>query len=174
MGSVWAAYRAPDRTVAHVAAPVTTPAPDGAAAAPTTVAPPGSAAFEVVTIDGATFSVPAGRPTALLFVSTGCGTCLEQAAQLDRAAQQYGAAIAVLAIEIDPWTNPADLRKFSRDAGGLHYALALDIGGAIQRQLHAYALDTVIILDGAGRVAYREIVPDYASELAGLHRAGLA
>ena len=175
--SVWSSYHAPSRSPGASAKPgsVAARAPEGGGDAATTTIPlPGATAFDAVTIDGVTFTVPAGKPTALLFVTTGCGTCLDQAAQLDRVAQQYGDRVALIAIEIDPWASIGDVRKFGQDAGGVHYPLAIDMNSKIHNQLRAYALDTVIVLDGAGRVVYREINPELGSIVSGLRRAGLS
>ena len=173
-GSVWASLRAPAPPAPSSSAPGR---PGGqvveVVGAPATVLP-GAVAFETVTTGGAMFSVPAGKPTVLLFGTSTCADCLALAAELDAVARRFGPAVAMLAVEIDPWARPADVARFGEAGGGLHYPLAVDSTGSIHRPLRAFALETVVVLDGEGRVVYREIGPGLGSVLEALRGLGLA
>jgi peroxiredoxin len=138
-------------------------------------APAAAADFLMPTADGQQFSVPAGKPTILLFMTTqGCASCVTQARAIDQVARTDGGRVAVLGVEMDPTVGRGDLNTFSHDLGGLHYPLAIDHDSILQRRFQAAALSTVVILKTDGSVVYRAVDPSPAALDAGLRQAAAA
>ncbi len=145
-------------------------APAGAlpsASEPLDVASSGNAApvegssdgFSVATTSGVSFSVPAGRPTVLFFMTTeGCASCVEEAGALNAVAGRWGDRAAILAIEMVPGTPTEYVDTFAEFMGGLRYPVAVD-DGQLVRRFGARTLDTTVVLDGAGREVFRDQVP---------------
>jgi cytochrome c biogenesis protein CcdA len=128
--------------------------------------------FVVDTATGSRFTVPAGRPTILLFMTTrGCTDCAVQAQAIDREVQTSGGTFAALGVEMDPAVSRRDLDSFSQVLGGLHYPLAIDRGGSLQHRFQADALSTVIILDAGGHLVWRSVDPTGGDLQAGLRQA---
>lgn len=117
------------------------------------------AGFSVVTTGGASFAVPAGRPTVLFFMTTeGCASCAEEAGALEAVARRWGDRAAILAVEMVPGTPVEYVDAFAEFMGGLRYPFAVD-DGQLVRRFGARALDTTVVLDGQGREVFRDSVP---------------
>lgn len=132
-----------------------------------------SAALSVKTVSGSTFSVPAGKPTVLFFMTGECASCVEGARTLDAIERQYGDRLAVLAVDMDPGASTAAVRAFAESAGSPRYSFARDPDGRMVGALAVRALDTVVITDANGAVVYRGVSPDQASLRAALGKAGV-
>jgi peroxiredoxin len=131
-------------------------------------------AFSVAAVDGTVVSSPSGKPEVLLFLtSQGCSSCQAQAETLDQLARRAGGQATLLGIEMDPSVRTRDLIKFGNDLGGLHYPLASDSDGSLQRRFGANALGTVVILDAAGHGVYRAVDPTLEDMWSGLQRVGV-
>lgn len=133
----------------------------------------GPASLSVKTISGSTFSLPAGKPTVLFFMTGECTSCIEGARALDTIERQYGDRLAVLAVDMDPGATTAAVRAFAEAAGSPHYSFARDPDGRMVGAFGVRALDTVVIIDADGAVVYRGVSPDQASLRAALGKAGL-
>jgi len=118
------------------------------------VAPP----FTVQTLDGTSFDLTEhqGRVVVLTFAAPGCGECVPELRALAQI-QAEGAArgVAILALNIDPSISTQDLLDFRASIGGADYAWAQDVGGQVALAYGVSALGTTVIIDRAGRVAYR-------------------
>lgn len=134
---------------------------------------PSPAVLSVKTISGSAFSVPAGKPTVLFFMTGECASCIEGARALDTIERQYGDRLAVLAVDMDPGATTAAVQAFAEAAGSPRYSFARDPDGRMVGAFAVRALDTVVITDAGGAVVYRGVSPDQASLRAALGKAGV-
>lgn len=134
---------------------------------------PAPAALSVKTVSGSTFSLPAGKPTVLFFMTGECASCIEGARALDTIERQYGDRLAVLAVDRDPGATTAAVRAFAQAAGNPRYSFARDPDGRMVGAFAVRALDTVVITDAGGAVVYRAVSPDQASLRTALGKAGV-
>lgn len=126
-----------------------------------------SAALSVKTISGTTFSLPAGKPTMLFFMTGEFASCI------DAIERQYGDRLAVLAVDMDPGATTAAVRAFAEAAGSPRYSFARDPDGRMVGAFAVRALDTVVITDASGTVVYQAVSPDQASLRTALGKAGV-
>jgi thiol-disulfide isomerase/thioredoxin len=128
----------------------------------------------VRTISGSNFEVPAGKVTVLYFMAGWCEPCLPEAIALGRIQRELGDRIAILAVDADPSDSLGTLREFIRSAGSPAYPFAHDTEGALVTAFAARSLDTTVVIDAAGRIAFRDGVPTDEDTLrAALARAGV-
>ncbi len=135
----------------------TRPAADFTRREPTAAAP----GFRVPTLDGGTFELAQqrGRVVGLFFMAAWCATCLPEAKAWDNLSRELtGRGLSVLIVSADPGDTPAELRQFRQAAGGGEVAWALDPNGTIVRPYGVTSLDTTIMIDREGRVAYRDSI----------------
>lgn len=114
--------------------------------------------FEITTLEGLTFSVPAipGRPVILFFSAAWCSSCLAEAQALAQVAETYRAeTLDILILDIDPNDTVADVQRF-REAAGLPQHWALDNMGSVARAYQIRALDTTIIFNAQGTIVYQD------------------
>ena len=162
------------------AAPASAITPRAAAAKPQATAPstagtrppPGTPAakssgppapdFAVRTLDGKTFSLAEqrGKTVVLLFTASGCGECIPELQALARVHEEYGPrGVEILALSVDPLDDAETFMLMKRAAGpGADYHWALDAKNAVTRAYDVKALETTVIVDPAGRIAYRDQV----------------
>ncbi|GIW09027.1 MAG: hypothetical protein KatS3mg061_0084 [Dehalococcoidia bacterium] len=119
--------------------------------------------FQVTTLDGTTFRLAEqrGRPVILYFMAAWCATCIPEAQALARLHQQYAdRGLQVLALDVDPTGGPADLARF-RDSvpGAAHYLWAIDSSNRVTRAYGVTMLDTKILVDPNGNIAYVGTTP---------------
>ncbi|GAC1670005.1 MAG: hypothetical protein NVS9B8_13160 [Candidatus Limnocylindrales bacterium] len=127
-------------------------------------APP--AAFR--TIDGrdVTLAGLRGQPVALYFMASWCGTCVPEAqawGQIARDGSVQG--LQVFVVDVDPVDSPGALAGF-RDryvGGGLHWVF--DTDQTLTRAFGVASLDTTVLIDPSGRIAYRNTVPLSVAQL---------
>ncbi|MCF2532551.1 redoxin domain-containing protein [Yinghuangia soli] len=156
------------KTAAPAAAPSTGPqngtgtartaaAPaDGAAQS---AAPPDLLVFTATTIDrkpiaGVTLL---GRPAVLWFWSAACTACRAQAAETDKAAALTEGRATVLGVAAAG--EPAALRDFVTVTKTAAIAHISDASGALWTRFGVTEPGTYVILDSAGAVAYRGVLP---------------
>lgn len=124
-------------------------------------------AAATATLDGRSFALPqpAGRPTALVFLSPWCETYLADSrpalAQSCRAVREQVAALSAaggrvrwLGIASGLWASGEELAKY-RDAHRLGMPLALDASGVLFRRFRVSHVPTVLLIDGSGRIVRR-------------------
>lgn len=132
-------------------------------------------AFSVRTLDGGRFGFPTGKPTAIFFTASYCGSCIPKARAFARIKADVGERIAVLGIDIDPSDTPSSFREWIAAAGNPPFAYAMDAGSRLVRAFDVRALSTVVITDGSGKVVYRSFLEDGEQVLrTALVKAGLA
>jgi hypothetical protein len=131
-----------------------------------------AAALHVTTLSGGRFRLPAGRPAVLLFMAAWCNPVVEASA-LQRIDQDLAGRVAILGVDVDPTESLAALQGFT-DRVGVHYGFVQDRDGALAGALGVRAVDTTVVVDGAGRIVYHDAVPtDEATLRAALRSAGV-
>lgn len=130
--------------------------------------------FSVTTTSGTSFDFPTGKPTALLFLASGCPTCIAPAITLNRLERELGDRIAMLGIDINPTDTPADVARFIDAAQNHRYGSAIDGDGQLTFAFGLRAQATVVFTDSEGRIVERlEEQGDPAAFRAALAEAGL-
>lgn len=131
--------------------------------------------FTVQPLDGGSFRFPTGKPTAIFFSASTCGSCLPKAAAFGWIRQQFGDKVAVLGVDIDPNDTMTAFRRWIDSAGNPPISFAMDDGSQLVRAFDVKALSTVVITDAFGRVVFRSFLEDGEQTLRdALSRAGLA
>lgn len=115
--------------------------------------------ISVATIDGEQFALAQqrGRPVLLFFMAAWCTTCMPVAQDIDRLTKGKEAPrdLVVLVVGADSTETAADLAAFRQRAGGPSKHWALDSKRQITRAYAVTALDTTVIIDREGQIAYR-------------------
>ncbi|HRN51854.1 MAG TPA: TlpA disulfide reductase family protein [Anaerolineales bacterium] len=117
--------------------------------------------FSLSTLEGETFTLSThrGKPTIIFFMAYWCGTCVHEAQALTQLKHEYGDAIIIIAIDLDPSSTPESLSQFKRTAGNGDYIWGFDLDGVITNSWRVKTLDTTLILDSDGVVVYRDEYP---------------
>jgi peroxiredoxin len=130
--------------------------------------------FTLTTLDGAPFHLASqrGHVVVLYFVATICAGCEPGSADLAGALQSPKlAGVEALGIDVSTSDRPADLLAFIRSAGIAASApirWGIDTTGAIATAYHVQALETTVIIDPQGRIAYRSntsLPPDQLAQI---------
>ena len=89
-----------------------------------------------------------------------CGNCINTAHELDRVSQRYaGTGIQVIAVDVDPSSSPGALSEWIKEAGSPKLTFSIDDHGTTALAYKIASLDTVIVIDRSGRIAYRATYP---------------
>jgi cytochrome oxidase Cu insertion factor (SCO1/SenC/PrrC family) len=125
----------------------------GAAAVPAAlpVAPP----FTVRDVEGRTVSVPAGKPTVLLFgAASGCADCAVTEQEMAEVYGRYRERVQFVTVDVLPGDTGADVREFAR-ALGAPWPHVLGAAAGLVTLYRVTSLDTVYVLDGQGHIVAR-------------------
>jgi peroxiredoxin len=138
-------------------------APDGdSGAGPASANSDKDAGPSIKTLGGEEFSLAEkrGEVVALYFMAGWCGTCVPEArvwSDLYPAYKDEG--LEVLIVSADPNDSP-DTIEYFKDAGGIgDLPWAIDETGEFTRSFDVRALDSTVIIDREGKIAYRDAVP---------------
>ena len=117
--------------------------------------------FTVPTLDGGTFTLSEqrGKPVILFAMAYWCGTCVPEARALAQLHREYGDRLVIVALDVDPSSTPDLLRRFRQFAGNPDYVWAFDRRGEVTQLFRIRSLDTTIVVDGEGRIVYRDEYP---------------
>lgn len=117
--------------------------------------------FTVPTLDNGSFTLSehTGKPAIIFFMAYWCGACLPEARVLTQLQQEYGDQLAVIALDVDPTSSPEALSQFQKAADGGPYTWAFDTNQQVAAAYEVQALDTTLVLDGDGRIIYRDAAP---------------
>lgn len=117
--------------------------------------------FTVPTLEGGEFELSAqrGRPTVIFIMAYWCGTCIPEARALAQIHEQYGDAVSILALDVDPSSSIEALGQFKTHVGNPEYVWGFDAGQFVATTYQVPSLDTTIILDPDGYVVYRDGYP---------------
>ncbi len=130
--------------------------------------------FTIPTLSGTTFQLAAqqGHPVVLYFMATTCASCVQGSHNVAEALQSARATRAeVLAIDVNATDHPADLEAFIQSAGipaSAPIQWGIDTTGAITSAYGVQTLETTVVIDRHGQVAYRQdgsIPPDQLAQL---------
>lgn len=129
------------------------------------------ASFEVQTAsyaDGSTFSVQGGAPspiTVVFFMAAWCPTCGPEAVALRELHEEYSAdGVQVLILDVDQNETEEDLAEFRERTGNGTHLWAMDRDFTVARALEVNTLDSTVLIDQHGRIAYRDGSPtDYGT-----------
>jgi len=118
--------------------------------------------FTLPTLAGTTFHLAAqqGHPVVLYFMATTCESCVQGSrdlAQTFLSSKIRGAE--ALAIDVNAGDHPADLQAFVQSVGIPATApiqWGIDTTGAIASVYGVQTLETTIVIDKHGQVAYRQ------------------
>lgn len=127
----------------------------------TTTGPP-APDFSIATVGGGRFALAEqrGKPVALYFMAGWCVTCVPEAQALARLHREYrDRGLQVLLVDVEATETEADLARFQRWVGPAEYAWAIDRTGALVRAFQVRALDSTVLIDRDGRVAWSDGVP---------------
>lgn len=120
--------------------------------------------FSIETVIGERFrlSDQRGKVVGVLFVASWCGSCVAEAQAWGRVQEEYGPQnVDVLFVSPDPQDTPADLarlREWAKGAPEHHWAIDRDMK-ALVLPFQVRSLDTTLIFDRQGRLAYRDAGP---------------
>src|SRR5579885_2446195 len=157
---------------ALVQAPTTTPAGSvsgapgtAASGASTTGSAPGAPDFTVTTLGGKSFHLASerGHVVVLYFMATGCAGCEPGSHDLAQAllsAKTPGAE--ALAIDVSGSDRSADLEAFVQSLGisaSAPVQWGIDTTGAITNAYGVQVLETTVVIDRQGQIAYRSDGP---------------
>jgi peroxiredoxin len=128
----------------------------------------GAASAKIETLDGEQFDLAEkrGEVVALYFIAGWCSTCIPEAQAWSELYPAYrDKGVELLLVSADPNDTPQTIERFWRAAGIDPLPVAIDETGEITRALNVGALDSTIIIDREGKVAYRDAVPTDAETL---------
>ncbi len=107
-----------------------------------------------------------GHPVALYFMASWCATCVPEAqawGTVSREATIDG--LEVFVVSIDPSDGPQALAAYRDRYVGVGPHLVADDNQVLTRAFSVTALDTTVLIDGAGRIAYRSSTSLSADQL---------
>lgn len=115
--------------------------------------------FTVPTLDGGTFTLSEqeGKVTVVYIMAYWCGTCIPEARALARLYQEFGPQrLSVLALDVDPTSEPELLRQFRARVGDAPYSWGFDEGGKVVQLYKVRALDSTYIINQRGELVYSD------------------
>jgi len=130
--------------------------------------------FTLTTLGGGTFRLASqqGHVVVLYFMATGCADCepgSHDLAQTLLSAKVRGAE--ALAIDVNSVDRPADLEAFVQGVGipaSAPVQWGIDTTGAIAKAYNVQALETTVVIDLHGQIAYRSdgsVPPDQLAQI---------
>lgn len=149
-------------TAPPIPMPLATPVARATRVNPTAVAKssnPPAPDFSIQTLDGKPLSLAAmrGKPVVLFFTASSCGSCIPELRGLARIQKEYGPRVGIVVVSVDPLDTKEDLMRMRSYVGvPIDYPWAIDVDNAVTRAYGVTALETTIMIDGAGRIVYRD------------------
>ena len=135
---------------------------------------PGSAAptedmapdFSGVTLDGVQVSLSdyGGKPLVLVFMASWCGSCVDEAPEIDNFYREQSEKAEVLAMDVND--SEADIRELMNTEGWT-FPVMLSADSAA-RAYGVRFIPTVIVIDSEGRIAGKLVGGASASDLSAL------
>jgi peroxiredoxin len=134
----------------------------------------GAPDFTLPLLSGTTFHLAAklGHVVVLYFMAPTCTSCAQGSRDLARASLSVKTQGAeVLAIDVNPGDRPADLQAFVQSDGIPASALmqwGVDPNDAITSAYNVQTLETTVVIDTHGQVAYRSdgsVSPDQLAQI---------
>lgn len=100
-----------------------------------------------------------GKPVAMYFVAAWCFTCIPETQAWANIYPDIKDDAEVIIFDIDANETEDDLLRFKNQAGGADHLWAMDEGSAIVRAFEIPTLDSTVIIDAEGRIAYQDFSP---------------
>jgi peroxiredoxin len=97
-----------------------------------------------------------GKPVAIYAVAGWCGTCIPETQAWANIYRDLGDKLTVLIFSGDPSETEQSLLHFKEAAGGGNHPWAVDDQGVLVGALNIRSLDTTVLIDAQGKIAYRE------------------
>jgi len=98
-----------------------------------------------------------GKVVVMFFMASWCTSCVIEAQALAQLSDTYAdQGLVVVAINVEPQKNYEGLTQFRRIAGDASYVWAFDDQFVVSKRYGVNALDTTIIIDRGGRIAYTD------------------
>ncbi|RAQ94067.1 peroxiredoxin family protein [Thermogemmatispora tikiterensis] len=167
--------------LARTASPALSPPPAASSAAARESAPsrekpapsqrPSAPDFTIPTLAGTTFHLAAqrGQVVMLYFMATGCAGCGPGSTELGQAlATAHLRGVTAVAIDLHGLDRPQDLQVFVASLGlpaDVPLQWGIDATGAIGQAYGVQELETTIVIDRAGQIAFRSNGPVPAAQL---------
>lgn len=108
-----------------------------------------------------------GKPVVMFFMAWWCFTCIPETQALAKIHQDVGDQVEIIAFDIWRDSDEGKLLKFKQDAGGADHLWAIDEGNQVVQAFEVPTLDTTIIIDPEGKIAYRDFSPTGEGKLRG-------
>lgn len=118
--------------------------------------------FTVKTIDGSNFTLSEhrGKVVILFAMAAWCPTCVPETRALARIHREYrNRGVEVLILDIWPGETEQQLLRFKSSAQGGDHFWAMDTESRWALAYQIRTLDTTVIIDRQGRIAYRDGSP---------------
>jgi cytochrome c biogenesis protein CcmG/thiol:disulfide interchange protein DsbE len=122
-------------------------------------------AFTLTTLTGAPFTLASahGHPVVLYFMATTCSSCVQGSAELAQAAQSaHVAGAQVVAIDVNAGDTRSELASFAQSTGvpaSAPMIWGVDSNDSITRAYGVIALETTVVVNAQGRIAYESPGP---------------
>lgn len=114
--------------------------------------------FTVPTLRGEDFTLvdQIGRPVVVFAMAYWCPTCIPEAEALARIYEKYGDSVVILALDVDPNSTVESLSTFREYVNNPGYFWGFDVGGKVTQTFGIRALETTIIFNREGQMAYTD------------------
>ncbi|RMF82759.1 MAG: TlpA family protein disulfide reductase [Chloroflexi bacterium] len=119
--------------------------------------------FTRTALDGSTVTSPDPdrQATVVFAMAYWCGTCLPESRALVQLQQEFGDAVRIIMVDIDPSSTPALLRDFMNvvGPGAENLSWVFDAEGILpplSRSYNLQLLDATVIVDNEGREVFRD------------------
>ena len=132
----------------------------------------GAVAATVSDIDGATRTIPDGKPAALFFFSVGCGECVGGADSLNKASTALGSSADYLLVDVDPGESKDFINGFRDYIKAPELPAVIDTGATLTTRYKVTSMSTLVVIDAKGDVTFRAIDPSAEKIQAELTKAG--
>jgi len=115
--------------------------------------------WSLTTLDGRTFRLAdhQGEVVVMFFMASWCVSCVYEAQALAQLHNQYAdQGLTVVAINVEPQQNEQGLSQFRQLADNAAYTWVFDTEYTVTKLYEVQSLDSTVIIDRAGRIAYRD------------------
>lgn len=123
------------------------------------------------TINGTTVHIPNGGPSVLAFISVGCADCAAAAKAVAQASHTLGEKATFLAVDLDPGIPRQALTGFLDYVHAADLPVAIDTKFSLSKRYAVAALSTVLVINPAGKVSFRQVNPSPGAITAAVNAA---
>ncbi len=112
--------------------------------------------------DGSVFNLTEeqGSVVVLFFMAAWCPTCVPESRALARLHEDYAdRGVRIIVLDVDQRETEEHLRRFRARAGNGRHLWAMDSGYQVAKPYRVRSLDTTVVIDQEGRVAFGDVTP---------------